>query len=91
MTIVPLPGNQFSVPAEQSVRGDDGGDFLKRLTAKDLAFDGKASSLVIVEENTFFAQLLLEDLVLRDEIFDDALLFLIDPASQGEQKQMPRV
>ncbi len=66
-------------------RAAERANLLEHFAAENLALDCKASPLVIVEEDTFLAELLLEDLVLRDQVFDDALLLTIDPPGQGEQ------
>jgi len=48
-----------------------------------------ASSLVVIQEDAFLAELLLDDLILCNEVVDDLLLFAIEPAGQGDQKQRP--
>ena len=45
VTVIPLLGNQSLVPAQQRVRGDDGGDLFQQLASEDLALDREVSSL----------------------------------------------
>ena len=70
----PLP-----VPAEDRIGREKRAHLGKSLSAKDLAFDCKASALVVIEENPSFSKLLFENLVLGPQILDDFLLLTIDP------------
>jgi hypothetical protein len=79
------------VPTHKRVRRDNRGDLIEHLSTKCLAFDGKAAVLGIVEEDAFLPELLLEELVLRGQVFDDLLLVTVDPAGKSEQEQVPRV
>ena len=65
------------------------GDGIEQFAAEDLGFDGEATALLVVEENTPCAQLLAEDLVFRPQILDDLVLLLVHPAREAGQQQMP--
>ena len=77
MAIVPVPGNEFPLPAEDRIRSDDGGQLLEHLAPEDLAFDGQAPALVVVKEDSFFPEPLSEDPVLRKQVLDGVLLSAI--------------
>src|SRR5262249_27770035 len=49
------------------------------------------AALVVVEQDAFLAQLLLEHLVFGTEVLDDLLLLAMDPAGQDDQQELPGV
>ena len=53
--------------------------------------DSQSPSLIIVEQDAFLANLLLEYLVLRDQVMDHFLLLALDPADQDEEIDVPRL
>ncbi len=63
----------------------------EHLSAKDLAFHRKSAALIVVQQNSFLAELLLEHFVFRAEVFDHLLLLTVDPASKDHQHQLPRL
>jgi len=79
------------MPAEDGIRSDDGGKLVEQLAAEDLAFDGEPTALAIVEEYSFLSELLPEYVILSEEVLDDALLPAIDPASEDQEQQLPRL
>ena len=52
---------------------------------------GKAPPLVVGQSDALAAELSLENTVLLDEVIDDVLLMPVDPASERDQKERPRV
>ena len=79
------------MPAEDGIRSDDGGKLVEQLAAEDLAFDGEPTALAIVEESSFLSERLPEYVILSEEVLDDALLPAIDPASEDQEQQLPRL
>jgi hypothetical protein len=47
--VVPVPGNEFTMPAQNCIRSHDAGHLLEHLPPEDLAFDGQTPSLVVAE------------------------------------------
>ena len=91
IAVVPVPGNEFAMPAENRIRSHDGGQLLKHLPPEDLAFDGQPPPLVVVEQDSVLPELLSENPILRQEVLDGVLLSAIDPAGQDQEQQLPRL
>ena len=77
------------MPTEHRVGCDDSRDPFEELTTEALGLDGKTPSLVVIEEDPFLTEFLLEDLVLGDKILDDTLLLAVEPAGQSQHEQLP--
>jgi hypothetical protein len=77
------------MPPENRIRSHDGGQLLEHLPPEDLAFDGQAPPLVVVEQDSVLSELLSEDPILRQEVFDGVLLSTIDPAGEDQEQQLP--
>ena len=56
-----------------------------------LAFHSQSPSLVIVEQDAFLANPLLEYPVLRDQVMDHFLLLALDPANEDYEVELPRL
>jgi len=78
VAIIPVPGNEFAMPAEDCVRSHDGGPLAEHPAPEDLAFDGQAQALVVVKEDSLLPVLLPENPILRYEVLDSVRL--IQPA-----------
>ena len=89
VAIVPVPGNEFAMPAEDRIRSHDGGQLLEHLAPEDLAFDGQAPALVVVKQDSLLPELLSEDPILRYEVLNSVLLSTIDPACQDQEQELP--
>ncbi len=89
--VVPLPRNQPPVPGHDRVRSDDRRHLSQGSSTERLSLRGQPSAFVIGEAETLTAELTFEDAVLLDEVIDDILLVTVDPASDGDQKELPRV
>ncbi len=89
--VVPLPRNQPPVPGQDRVRSDDRRHVAQELSTERLAFHREPSSLVIGEAETLATELAFEDAVLLDEVINDILLVTVDPAGDGDQKELPRM
>jgi hypothetical protein len=61
------------------------GDF----ASQKFAFDCHSSSLVVVEQNAFLAELLPEHLIFGPQVVDYRLLLPIDSASQDLEIELP--
>ncbi len=90
-TVVPLARNQAAEPRHDGVRRDDGRHFLKDTPAESFSLHRQATAFVIGQTNTPATQLAFQDPVLFDQVVDDVLLMPIDPAGNGDEKQLPRV
>jgi hypothetical protein len=53
--VVPVPGNEFAMPAEDGIRSHEGGKLVEHLAPEDLAFDGQAPPLVVAEQDSFLS------------------------------------
>ncbi len=91
VVVVPLFSHQLAMPTQDGIRSEDRGDFPQNFASQDLAFDGQAAPLIVVQDETFPAQLLHQYLDLRALKLDDSLLMPIDPAGQNDHQQMPRL
>ncbi len=87
--IVPFPGDQLTVPAQDRVRREQRAALFKLLATEHLSLDGQSAALVIVEQDAFLAKSLFENSVLGAQILNHLLLLSIDPASNDQQQQMP--
>jgi len=63
--------------------------FSQDLTAQHLAFDAQALALVIVQQDSPLAELLLQNLFLGAKVLDDRLLAPVDPAGKNHDQQLP--
>src|SRR5262249_38683231 len=87
--VVPLPGDQPPMPAQNGVRRKQRADLVQRLAAQDLALDGQPAGLVSVEQAAFLTELFLEDLSLGAQVFDTLLPLAIDPTAENGSQQLP--
>ena len=86
---VPLPRNEPSVPGQQSVRGDDTGDFGQEFPAKLLTLYREPTSLVVGEAKFPPAKPSFEDSVLLEQLDDSGLLVTLDPTSHADDQECP--
>jgi len=89
IAVVPVPGNEFTMPAEDRIRSHYGGQLLEHLAPEDLAFDGQAPTLVVVKEESPLPELLSEDAIFGKEVVDSLLLSAIDPAREDQEQELP--
>jgi hypothetical protein len=78
------------MPSQQGARGDKGGDPLEAFPPEFLGLGGQPATLVVAEPG-LLAQLLLQNLNLFLEVFDDALLISVNPTSQTQQTELKHV
>ncbi len=64
VAVVPFVGDERPMPTQDCVGGEQRADLLKRFAAEDLALYRKSPTLVIVKQDAFLSELLLEHLVL---------------------------
>ena len=79
------------MPAEDGVGSKQHANLLKSFPTEKLALHRQSPSLVIVEQDPFLANPLLEYPVLRDQVMDHFLLLALDPADQDEEIDVPRL
>ena len=82
--VVPFPGDQFPMSAQNRVGGHDGSKFQECLPAQGLTFDRQKAPVFVREQDAFPAELLQQRLDLGVLELDDLLLPLIDPARKGD-------
>ena len=87
--VVPVPGNEFAMPAEDRIRSYDGGQLLEHLPPEDLAFDSQPPPLVVVKQDSVLSELLSENPILLYEVLDGVLLSAIDPAGEDQEQELP--
>jgi hypothetical protein len=80
LTSIIFLGDEFLVPSEDRVRGENAAYVTQELAAQFLAFDRKAAALIIIQNNSLLAELLPKNLVLFLEIFYHLLLLTVYPA-----------
>jgi hypothetical protein len=77
------------MPTKKSVGCHNRGDFLKRLAAQYLSFDGQAAPLIITEQDAFLAELLFQYLVFSPQVLDNILLTPVNPTRDDKEEQVP--
>ena len=89
IAVIPLLGDQLSMPTQQRVRSDDGGQFHQGLSPQSFGFDGQYTALVVSEEDPLFALRFQQGLDLRLLKVIDLLLVMIDQGSQDRDEELP--
>ena len=79
------------MPTQDRVRRKQRADLAEHFASEDLAFDSQSSALVVVEQDSLFAEFLSQHLVFGAEILDRSLLLLVDPASENQEEELPRL
>jgi hypothetical protein len=74
------------VPAQDCIRSQNRGHLLRHPSAEHFAFNCQRPALVIVEQDTFHAELLSEHTILGPKVLDHVLLLAIDPAGQDQDQ-----
>ncbi len=64
IAVIPLHGNQLSVPAQDRIGCKKRANLLQPLATEDLAYHAKSTPLIVTEQNAFLTELLLQYLVL---------------------------
>lgn len=77
------------MPSQDRVRGEDGGDFPQSLAADGMSLHGKYSTLIVIEQQSLFSELLQQGLDLCVLEFDDLLLALVHQAAETGQQDVP--
>ena len=84
----PFGCDQLSVPAQDGVGCDDGGNLAEQSTTEDLALRSESTSLVVGQAQAFAAELLLQHAVLLDEVVDGLGLVAVDPAGERGEEEL---
>ena len=87
--VIPLFGDELSMPTQDRIRCEQSADFIQQLSAEYLSLHGQSSPLIIVEQDSFLTELFLQNLVFSTQVFDDFLLLAVDPAGKVHDHQMP--
>jgi hypothetical protein len=82
-----LLGNQLPMPSHQRCRRDDCPDMFQNCPAELLRLGCEAAALAIRESHPPIPDLFSKDTIFLDEIFDDLLLMLVHPASDGDDQE----
>ena len=89
--IGPLLRDELPVPGEQRIGCHQRLQFIESPAPQQLGLLGQSHPLFVCEQKSLASELLLEDTVLLDEIIDDHLLLAVEPAGQGDYKEMERL
>ena len=76
------------VPAQDRLGCHDGGEGFEALPAEPLALLGEPAALRVGEAQASFAEVLAEDAVLFEQVFDGVALTAVHPAGHGEEHEM---
>jgi hypothetical protein len=90
-TAIIFQRNQFPMPSHQSFWCHNSRNTIENLSADCFRFDGKAATLVIGESNPARTDLLTEDTIFFEKVFNGMLLMLIQPAGEREQQESKRI
>ena len=77
------------MPSQNSIRREDGRDFPQSLATDGMSLYGKQATLVIVEQQSLFSELLQQGFDLSVLEFDGLLLSLVHNAAEGSQHDVP--
>jgi len=89
LAVVPLLGDEPTVPMQNRVGGYNGSQLHHRFAAQSLALDGQYPALVIGQENSSSFHLAHQRLDLGVLELDDFLLPTVHPAGQDEEEELP--
>jgi len=84
-----MSGNKLPMPPQDCFRSHDGDQLVEHLAPEDLTFDGEPPALVVVEQNSLFAEFLFENPVFCQKVIDGLLLPTIDPTGEDQDQQLP--
>jgi hypothetical protein len=88
---IPVPGDEFPMPAENRFRSGDGSKLLRHLPAQDLTLNSQPAPLCLTQQDSLIPKFLLQYSVLGNKVFDHILLLAINPAGKYQQRQLPRL
>ncbi len=89
--VIPFLGDELSMPTQNRIGREDRSNFTEHLPAQDFAFDSQTTPLIIVEQDSLLAEFFFEHLVFGAQVFDCELLLAIDPTSEYEKIDLPRM
>src|SRR5262249_47696867 len=79
------------MPTKNGVGGENSADLIEEFAAEDFPFDSQAAALVVVQQDATFTDYFPKYLIFSSEVIIDPLLPVVDPASEDEMEQMPRL
>ena len=89
IAVVPLLGDELSMPAKNCVRREQRAEVTEQFSAEYLTLQRQSTPLIIVEQESSLAELLLEDSILSHQILDDFLLLAVDPVRKHDETEFP--
>lgn len=89
VTGIKLRGDERSMPAQDRVGRDDCGQFQESLQADGVSLNGKQATLVVVEQQSLFSELLEQGFDLCVLELNNLLLTLVHQAAETGQQDVP--
>ena len=86
---IELLRHQFTMPSQDRLRGEDGGDVPQSLAADGVSLHREQATLVVVEQQSLFCELFEQGFDLCVLEFDDLLLTLVHQAAETGQQGVP--
>ena len=77
------------MPSQDGIRREDGRDFPQSLATDGMSLHGKQPTLVIVDQQSLFSELLQQGFDLSVLEFNDLLLTLVHKAAEDSQHDVP--
>ncbi|NLT67416.1 MAG: hypothetical protein GXX84_12505 [Acidobacteria bacterium] len=89
LAVIPLCRHQFPMPSQNRIGSYDRGQLCEHFPSEYLAFHSQTPTLIIVEQNALFAELLSEHIIFGAKILNYLLLSMVYPTSQDQEQQLP--
>ena len=89
VTGIKLSGHEPSMPTQDRVWRDNGGQFQQSLASDGVSLYGKQATLVVVEQQAFLSELFEQGFDLSILKLNDLLLAIIGHATEGREKNVP--
>jgi hypothetical protein len=83
-----LPCDERSIPAQQGIGRDEGGDLEESTASSSFRAFSEATPLHVGEPDLSSTELVSEDAVLLAEILDCVVLTAVHPAGENEQEKL---
>jgi len=91
VTEIKLSGHEPSMPSQNRVWRDNGGQFQQSLASDGVSLYGKQSTLVVVEQQAFLSELFEQGVNLSVLELNDLLLTLVHHATEDGEQHVPRL
>ena len=87
--VIPFLGHELSMPAQDRIGCDDGGQFHQGFSAQCLGFDGQESALIVGQQKPLLPLCFQQSFNLQLVELDDLLLLALDPADKDHDEELP--